>query len=933
MELLDLIDKNKLNQLSKLNYDFIINYSIQLEKLIDINTDFKLFLFDILKISGLDINTIDIILDNDIKYIKSSLSNKKILNNKYNITIGDSSITKILIQWLKNIYNIPEDITNSKKNIISNKLLLYKVHENTNIIDHIILVEGIIDINADSKINNFKDAFYSFIGSIEYIINKYKINNSYPYIYNIIVYYLNMIDTTNLTKNDSITELKLLFDSKNWGQVNYKLINPNDPNIISNVYKLSILFNDRIIGYKEYNDITESKQSKQNVASQALSFFDYLAQLANNNDINELHKFVKQTNRGYQFLNKYLKTDNELLVYFKNINIYTKSKQSKFNIDEKIVLDKNKIILLKSIYSKYIDIDLFKNKKYYKLFYSLFRSYLVDPINNYEYYEIIGDVSANKCVLEYLLNKYDINKTNIQNIKLSYISTTNYAMLSDKLDLYKYFDHKDVTQHLNTAKIKEDLFEAFIGITELILDSEYGIGQGYKYICKIITDILDNTTLKTLSDAVTILKEILQKINYKADYKLIKITVAFIIIDQNNQSKQLSQIVSDTMKNAKKQLTDNILLGQGIQNIDIQNKEQYLKQKNNWKEIIFKPLKLEYKVYKVNINDINDQTYLGYGWGKSKGLASINAAKNALNNLNIINNTHQTSLYNVWTDNDKFVKEQFINTVFPIGLYNKQSINKLVNYIDNLIINVKNDDALYDNIREYVHKTLYKDPIYLKIKYTKSQTTRINKRIIDIDKLLIGINKNFKSYLDVGCSEGSITAELGHFLQLTKDKIHGCDIVLPGETNIILNINEKQDFNFTLLQQQNVLPYQNNSQSLVTALMSLHHMQNVNDMLYEIFRVLDDNGIFIIREHDSLGFEFQQIVDLMHAFYMLIWPDKKESKNFNDFYAKYLSIDKWRNLILNISNDTHYFKLINHQQPQGPWRYYYDVYIKIKKNQ
>ena len=71
--------------------------------------------------------------------------------------------------------------------------------------------------------------------------------------------------------------------------------------------------------------------------------------------------------------------------------------------------------------------------------------------------------------------------------------------------------------------------------------------------------------------------------------------------------------------------------------------------------------------------------------------------------------------------------------------------------------------------------------------------------------------------------------------------------------------------------------------------MSLHHVRNLDDMTREINRVLNPGGIIIVREHDSVGQKFATILDVVHAFYGMVWSNPPEFENWSEYYAHYHS--------------------------------------------
>ncbi|KAF0973084.1 hypothetical protein FDP41_008588 [Naegleria fowleri] len=133
-------------------------------------------------------------------------------------------------------------------------------------------------------------------------------------------------------------------------------------------------------------------------------------------------------------------------------------------------------------------------------------------------------------------------------------------------------------------------------------------------------------------------------------------------------------------------------------------------------------------------------------------------------------------------------------------------------------------------------------------------------------KELIPKSLKVRNMLDIGCSEGSITQAVGHELGLTKENIHGLN-------NPIIYLS-------------------NNSFSLVTALMSFHHIKNVEETIKEVYRILEPGGALIIREHDCSPPETSLTLDIMHGLYSLVWSSPREMPNFcSEYFAEYRSSD------------------------------------------
>ena len=244
--------------------------------------------------------------------------------------------------------------------------------------------------------------------------------------------------------------------------------------------------------------------------------------------------------------------------------------------------------------------------------------------------------------------------------------------------------------------------------------------------------------------------------------------------------------------------------------------------------------------------------------------------------------------------------------------FRQQSIVK--DKMQKFIKECSNDQEIYDKLYDLFQNDVFKSREYLQenpVNVTKMNTDkttdssyRANNRTRIIKELLpAGFTP--KNMVDIGCSEGSITAVIGRELGLSKDNIHGCDVRDIGKLFTT-------DFTFSLISEKdNKLPYESNSISLVVALMSLHHIVNVGETIQEVHRILEPNGVLIIREHDCSPKELSLVLDIMHGLYGLVWSNPREMPNFCDeYYAKYRSAKEWSEEIT-----SHRFQLIREEDP------------------
>jgi len=241
----------------------------------------------------------------------------------------------------------------------------------------------------------------------------------------------------------------------------------------------------------------------------------------------------------------------------------------------------------------------------------------------------------------------------------------------------------------------------------------------------------------------------------------------------------------------------------------------------------------------------------------------------------------------------------------------------LINEIESLVRKRLSDTEIYREIRNYVHNKLYISEEYKRQIGNHNGWSRSRNRQEQIENMLklYLTKRKIDTYLDIGCNEGSITSAVAEILDASC--VYGCDIFKPVKVD--------NSFNFVLLDLNSYyLPFENDSQDVVTAFMSLHHIKEVETTLKEVGRILKPNGIFIIREHDCQPKELSVLLDLMHGFYSQVWEDEKEMENFKEHYACY----RTKNELTEIIEKSGSLKTIYTSDVIGVCRYFYKIFTK-----
>jgi ubiquinone/menaquinone biosynthesis C-methylase UbiE len=260
----------------------------------------------------------------------------------------------------------------------------------------------------------------------------------------------------------------------------------------------------------------------------------------------------------------------------------------------------------------------------------------------------------------------------------------------------------------------------------------------------------------------------------------------------------------------------------------------------------------------------------------------------------------------------------------------RKQFNLLFNYkknVDNLLIKLS-EHLASDNKK--LSKDEWKEILLKIIKYSDEKIYKILRRMYKQDdcfsadrgifmaskiiNIINPLNLKINSLLDYGCANGTITKELAK--QLNVQIIYGADIKKV----------DKPDFNFILLQDNNLMPQvKNKSIDFINASMVLHHVKDINQTLKEFRRIISDKGILVIREHDCRNKSFSTFLDILHGLYSLVWSEPMEDPNFvQDYKAYYKSFEEWDKLLRSFG-----FQKIYFNYKKSVINAYYAIYTPI----
>ena len=173
-------------------------------------------------------------------------------------------------------------------------------------------------------------------------------------------------------------------------------------------------------------------------------------------------------------------------------------------------------LLQKSSLDKSIVEKLLENNNIYELYCNVFTHKSVDAKNNYEFFEMIGDVTCNKIIVWYLKDKFPF-LCNCEGVKvlarlrINLVSKITFSRWASQLNFEKYISFDTETKIKQETSVLEDVFEAFVGCTEMVIDT-YIRGYAGTFCCsnflKLLLDGEDiQLSYKKLYDPITRLKE------------------------------------------------------------------------------------------------------------------------------------------------------------------------------------------------------------------------------------------------------------------------------------------------------------------------------------------------------------------------------------------------------------------------------------------
>jgi dsRNA-specific ribonuclease len=168
-------------------------------------------------------------------------------------------------------------------------------------------------------------------------------------------------------------------------------------------------------------------------------------------------------------------------------------------------------------------IEKLTNESAMEAYNKAFTAASADEKNNYEQFEQLGDLTANKFIVWYAYRRFPQldcpeGVKVVARLRINYGAKESFAPLAENLGFWDYISAMEDGETRNVKyrnrhkkDLLEDTFEAFVGCTEYLLDKEYRPGVGYGIVYDILSDIFNELSIslkfEDLFDSKTRLKE------------------------------------------------------------------------------------------------------------------------------------------------------------------------------------------------------------------------------------------------------------------------------------------------------------------------------------------------------------------------------------------------------------------------------------------
>jgi len=284
-----------------------------------------------------------------------------------------------------------------------------------------------------------------------------------------------------------------------------------------------------------------------------------------------------------------------------------------------------------------------------------------------------------------------------------------------------------------------------------------------------------------------------------------------------------------------------------------------------------------------------------------------------LNNNNEISRCQLTNLLNYYNTKYSFFVNNNSNT--QISTFFKNAFkNNNISQITKMqllmmhFISFNLSNKVINELRHNIHLTdeeiinyIKKNGSFMDLEKTKTEydlcngwTFALQNMAIVYNNLKKNKNNSHIKYLDIGCGNAKKTMMLHNNINLKKSNTYCTDIKQwgPYQSN-----KDKLPFQFKYII-DGKLDYPNNSFDLISCILTLHHIKDLDNFIKEIYRILKPNGYLLLIDH-SLYTDYELLlVNVQHLFYSVFYDKKKDYIDNPDFIYCY-NMYEWNHILTN----------------------------------
>lgn len=133
-----------------------------------------------------------------------------------------------------------------------------------------------------------------------------------------------------------------------------------------------------------------------------------------------------------------------------------------------------------------------------------------------------------------------------------------------------------------------------------------------------------------------------------------------------------------------------------------------------------------------------------------------------------------------------------------------------------------------------------------------------DKKNKDISKLI-----SDKKWLDFGCGDANRTRGIQKYAKFNEKNIYTADIYQWFS----YKKDRELPYNFIPIKKNKPLPIESNMFDIVSIIMVLHHVENIDNLLREMNRIVKKGGFIYLVEHDTFTDIDKMLVDIEHALF------------------------------------------------------------------